>query len=248
VGEANRRRRAIETGAPISYTLPGGGKDTARQAPSVKEFAEQMRDMEVRDERGEYVAAKVPCNGCTACCYHDMVDFEPARERPEDLAHLDYEPIAAEPGHAKLRKRADGGCIHLGPAGCMVHAHRPKVCRLYDCRAFLLAGISQEFEGGRSPPKWVPDRHTVEQRVWDTALRLGGMKFILQQQGKPFYADDAVRAAWRDLPETLPIVAELAKHLEQIGPAATEKLFGPALTAEEFAALMRKIYPTGKLI
>ncbi len=33
-----------------------------------------------------------------------------------------------------LRHGPDGRCAHLGPTGCEVYAHRPAICRRYDCR------------------------------------------------------------------------------------------------------------------
>src|ERR1700720_3395128 len=74
----------------------------------------------------------VPCNGCRMCCYHPRIEVEPQ----DDIRHLDIE--TREDGGQTLRRREDGSCVHLGPEGCTVYAHRPRGCRTYDCRLFSL--------------------------------------------------------------------------------------------------------------
>jgi Putative zinc- or iron-chelating domain len=65
----------------------------------------------------------VPCNGCRMCCYHPRIEVEPQ----DDVRHLDIE--THEDGGQTLRRREDGSCVHLGPEGCTVYAHRPRGLR-----------------------------------------------------------------------------------------------------------------------
>jgi hypothetical protein len=49
-----------------------------------------------RDRAGARAEASVPCNGCTACCHCPRVEVDPARQRAEDLLHLD---LISDPGY-----------------------------------------------------------------------------------------------------------------------------------------------------
>src|SRR5260370_38417146 len=69
------------------------------------------------------------------CCYHPRIEVEPQ----DDVRHLDIE--TQEDGGQTLRRREDGSCVHLGPEGCTVYAHRPRGCQTYDCRLFSLLGM-----------------------------------------------------------------------------------------------------------
>lgn len=59
---------------------------SARNAGDPLEFMARTKAMAEAEQRGERPTAKVDCNGCKECCYHSNVDFNPANERPEDLA------------------------------------------------------------------------------------------------------------------------------------------------------------------
>jgi hypothetical protein len=77
--------------------------------------------------------ANVPCNGCTACCQHDLVMLQP----DDDPALYDtlevVNPLTGERGQA-LRHKPEGGCIYVGEHGCSIHGHAPAMCRVFDCR------------------------------------------------------------------------------------------------------------------
>jgi Fe-S-cluster containining protein len=74
------------------------------------------------------------------CCYNPRIEIDRSKESPERLARLDLVPD--EYGDVKLRKRADGACVHLGEDGrCTVYEHRPTVCRTYDCRPGSMQGF-----------------------------------------------------------------------------------------------------------
>jgi len=83
--------------------------------------------------------AHVPCNGCKACCHHTLIMLLP--EHGDRLELYDsmaaHNPLTGEMGRA-LRQKGNGDCAHLGPGGCEVYAHRPAVCRAYDCRDMLI--------------------------------------------------------------------------------------------------------------
>lgn len=49
-----------------------------------------------------------------------------------------------QPGQAArrvLKHDESGRCSQLTPEGCSVYAHRPRACRMYDCRIFAAAGV-----------------------------------------------------------------------------------------------------------
>jgi Fe-S-cluster containining protein len=74
----------------------------------------------------------VPCNGCTACCRHQIVLLAD-RDEP-NIAAYDYRHIGE---HRVLNNKPNGDCAHLGPEGCTIYDKRPFVCRTYDCRKHL---------------------------------------------------------------------------------------------------------------
>jgi hypothetical protein len=75
--------------------------------------------------------AVVACGACQLCCWHQRVfvmEGDPAeRYDTEDIGN----------GARMLRQRPDGSCVHLGPGGCEVYAHRPRICRAFDCGAWF---------------------------------------------------------------------------------------------------------------
>ena len=71
----------------------------------------------------------VPCNGCTACCRHQIVLLSDKDE--PNIAAYDYRRVG---GHRALNNKPNGDCAHLGPDGCTIYEKRPFVCRTYDCR------------------------------------------------------------------------------------------------------------------
>src|SRR5205823_2577695 len=105
----------------------------------------------------------VPCNGCRMCCYHPRVELEPE----ENVTHLDVETHAD--GSRTLRRREDGSCVHLGPEGCTVYAHRPRGCRTYDCRLFSFLGI---VETAVPVPHWTFSARMREEKAVLFALRM----------------------------------------------------------------------------
>jgi len=78
--------------------------------------------------------ARVPCNGCTACCQNDLIMLHPEMgDDPTRYAcHPAVNPITGQPGWA-LDHKPGGGCVYLGEAGCTIHPAHPAICREFDC-------------------------------------------------------------------------------------------------------------------
>jgi Putative zinc- or iron-chelating domain len=75
----------------------------------------------------------VPCNGCRACCLHDMIPLMP--ERGDLIWTYKHEVVATATGpKAVLQCGETGGCIYLGRDGCTIHDRAPAICRAFDCR------------------------------------------------------------------------------------------------------------------
>ena len=72
---------------------------------------------------------EVPCNGCTACCRHQIVLLNKHDE--PNIAAYDHRQIGE---HRVLNNKPNGDCTHLGSEGCTIYDKRPFVCRTYDCR------------------------------------------------------------------------------------------------------------------
>lgn len=194
MGAAKRRHDQIgrELG---DVTLDNGTVTSNRYGGRFGEYLEEYRR--------SASTSPVPCNGCTACCYYPKIDFEPGLERPEDLEHLDMVPDPERVGWAVLRKREDGGCIHLGPDDqCQVYEHRPLPCRKYDCRIFSAVGVIDHFEGGRLPPVWSFDITELRDQVRELALRIAAAKYVAGK--KEWTAGEVVKEAFIGFQEALP--------------------------------------------
>ena len=110
--------------------LPAGG------------FAEWLAGME-RSLRGE-ADSDVPCGGCTACCTSSQfVHIEP--DEVETLAHIPADLLFPAPrlprGNVLLGYDERGHCPMLVDGACSIYAHRPRTCRIYDCRVFPATGV-----------------------------------------------------------------------------------------------------------
>jgi Fe-S-cluster containining protein len=86
----------------------------------------------------------VPCDGCTACCTSSQfVHIDP--DEADTLDHIPSELLFPAPGypdgHVLLGYDEQGHCPMLGDAGCSIYAHRPRACRVYDCRVFAATGV-----------------------------------------------------------------------------------------------------------
>src|SRR5450432_1435754 len=80
----------------------------------------------------------VPCNGCRACCLHDMIPLLP--ERGDLIWTYKHEVVATAAGpKAVLQRGETGECIYLGRDGCTIHDRAPAICRAFDCRQLFLS-------------------------------------------------------------------------------------------------------------
>ena len=85
----------------------------------------------------------VPCNGCRACCLHDMIPLLP--ERGDLIWTYKHEVVATAAGpKAVLQRGETGECIYLGRDGCTIHDRAPAICRAFDCRHLFLSKTRAE--------------------------------------------------------------------------------------------------------
>lgn len=74
----------------------------------------------------------VPCDGCTLCCQNgDLLRLLP---EDDELLYM-TQPHPFMRGEKALAHKENGDCIYLDrKTGCTIHAHRPVMCRTFDCR------------------------------------------------------------------------------------------------------------------
>jgi len=106
-------------------------------------FAEWLEGMQ-RALRGEQ-DSDVPCGSCTACCESSQfIHIEP--DEATALAHipraLQFPAPGLPAGNVLLGYDDRGRCPMLTDAGCSIYEHRPRACRMYDCRIFAATGIA----------------------------------------------------------------------------------------------------------
>ena len=178
--------------------------DAGRPAP----WADAMR----RALRGG-AGSDVPCAGCTACCTSfQFVHVDP--EEADAIAHIPRELLfpapSRPPGHLVMGYDRDGRCPMLGERGCTIYEHRPRTCRMYDCRVFAATGVEPEGD----------EKAAIRERV-------RGWRFEVRDQTDATVAR-ALRSAatyLRDHPDVLPDGAAGA------GPTALAVLAVDALPA-----------------
>jgi len=88
--------------------------------------------------------SEVPCGGCTACCASSQfVHIEP--DDADTLALIPKELLFPAPrmarGHVLMGYDENGRCPMLADGRCSIYEHRPRTCRVYDCRIFAASGI-----------------------------------------------------------------------------------------------------------
>lgn len=92
--------------------------------------------------RGER-ESDVPCVSCTACCTSSQfVHIGP--DEADTLAHiptLRFPAPRLPEGNFVLGYDENGHCPMLVDGRCLIHEHRPRACRMYDCRVFPAAGV-----------------------------------------------------------------------------------------------------------
>ena len=89
----------------------------------------------------------VPCDGCTACCRSaQFILVEP--DETDTLAHIPRRLLFPAPrmpeGHMVLGHDENGHCPMLVDDRCSIYEHRPRTCRIYDCRVFAATGVESD--------------------------------------------------------------------------------------------------------
>ncbi len=211
MGEAKRRKLARKK-QEILGMLPDGTMKSIevemRYAGSVAQFLTEHRAWQLSGK----AERNVPCNGCTACCHHHIIEVDPS---VDDMSKLD---VVESDGKLILRETSDGTCVHLGPQGCTVHAHRPRVCRSYDCRLFSLFFITNPH---RKPPlpMWEFDANSLEERATRAAMQMAAMK-NRSAEGQ----EEALAAASSQWQELLPLARQQLEHFAKLPRAQREAL------------------------
>ncbi len=101
----------------------------------------------------------VPCGTCTGCCTSSQfVHVGP--EETDALAHIPSELLFPAPrlprGHFVLGYDERGHCPMLIDGACSIYDHRPRTCRVYDCRVLSAAGLDLADE---------PSKAAIDERV-----------------------------------------------------------------------------------
>lgn len=118
------------------------GRSDERPLPA-GEFSAWLREM--RAALAGSGDSGTPCGDCCACCSTShFVHVGP--DESETLSavprELTFPAPGAPVGHLVLPYDARGSCPLLDERGrCRIYDHRPRTCRVYDCRVFAAAGI-----------------------------------------------------------------------------------------------------------
>jgi Fe-S-cluster containining protein len=127
--------------------------DDHQSAGPFGEWLDRMR-LVLRDE-GD---SDVPCGTCAACCSSSQF-IHIAPDETDALAHIPSELLFPAPrmpaGHVLMGYDEHGRCPMLIDGACSVYAHRPRTCRVYDCRVFPATGLEPDE----------PDKHAIAVQV-----------------------------------------------------------------------------------
>ena len=148
------------------------GADDALAAGEFSSWLDEMRSA-LRGERD----SDVPCGGCTACCTSSQfVHIEP--DETDTLAYIPSELLFPAPrmpqGHVLLGYDERGHCPMLIDDQCSIYEHRPRTCRIYDCRIFTATGVEVDDdkpEIARRVRRWVFTFPTEADRECRDAVR-----------------------------------------------------------------------------
>ena len=136
--------------------------------------------------------AEVPCDGCTACCRSSQFVHIGPDER-DTLAHIPAELVFPAPrmprGHVVLGYDERGHCPMLVDNCCSIYAHRPRACRVYDCRVFAAAGLELDE----------PEKSEINERA-----RRWRFRYPTAREREQHDAVQALATALREHPERLP--------------------------------------------
>jgi Fe-S-cluster containining protein len=119
----------------------------------------------------------VPCGSCTACCTSSQfVLIEP--DEIDTLARVPADLLFPAPqrprGHVLLPYDERGHCPMLVEGACSIYEHRPRTCRVYDCRVFTAAGCDPARDGkvavALQVRRWRFDHPTSDDRAQHDAV------------------------------------------------------------------------------
>lgn len=127
------------------------------------------------------LTSDVPCGSCTACCRSaQFIHIEP--DETDALAAIPRELLFPAPGrpagHVLLGYDQDGRCPMLVDDACTIYDHRPRTCRMYDCRVFPATGLSPAADGkpdiAATAAEWtftIDDAGTRDRAALQSAVR-----------------------------------------------------------------------------
>jgi Fe-S-cluster containining protein len=148
--------------------------------------------------------ADVPCGACTACCRSSQF-VHVAPDDADALAAIPRDLLFPAPGfpagHLVLGYDERGHCPMLVDDRCSIYDHRPRACRMYDCRVFAAAGVEPDDDHkadvAERVRRWRFDHPTDEDRSEHDAVRARAA--ALHADGR---ARDATEAAIRAVEQT----------------------------------------------
>src|SRR4051812_8651363 len=126
-------------GGSARLSVVGSERDTKLQVGSFSAWLDEV--LEAIDVEA---TSNVPCGACTACCRSSQF----VRVAPDELDTLAHIPAVLQapapgrpPGWVVLRYDERGHCPMLVDDRCSIYEHRPRTCRVYDCRVFAATGV-----------------------------------------------------------------------------------------------------------
>jgi Putative zinc- or iron-chelating domain len=260
MGEAKRRREAAaagdgssggrQLGGPAVYLdMMTGERRTGKYGGDPMAVMTSLLDQAAALVEGggdrsasTMPATTVPCNGCTSCCWHKLVEVEPGIDAVDKL-----DCRTLDDGSVALNKRPDGACVHLTDAGCGVYEHRPWTCRGYDCRLLSMCGVIELFEHGRQSPRWVFDRDSDDGNALLAACQFLGISYQAHamRRGKPRTAGEVLLAVLPKLPEARRQFAALMRMTPEQQREALGGVDPAAITHEDVRQAFLKMTDIG---
>ena len=108
------------------------------------EFSTWLELMEAALAGGE---SDVPCGECNACCQSGHF-IHVAADDVDALHHIPGELLFPAPGvddgTMVMGYNEHGHCPMLIEGRCSIYEHRPRACRIYDCRVFAATGVASD--------------------------------------------------------------------------------------------------------
>lgn len=130
--------RSLRLGAPKPRTEDEADTTRIPAGDFSAWLADALRSMITRE------GTDVACGDCVGCCSSSyFIHLEPddvdARARiPETLL---FQAPGMPEWHSLMGFDSKGTCPMLRKRLCTIYEHRPRTCRIYDCRIFAAAGI-----------------------------------------------------------------------------------------------------------